>query len=145
IGCSSKLSWWPPSSATAARTRRASCTTSGPIPSPGNRTIVDFISWTFRNGFPCRRGGAPETMLDAVCQRGERGFDDAGRCSDRGPLLGAAAVVDQHARDRRGAVAAVEDADLVVVEPDRRDLGVGAGQRLAERGVDRVDRAVALG
>src|SRR4051794_656094 len=148
IGWDSNANWWPARAATAASTCWPSRTTSGPMPSPGNRTIVAFIAVSFRTVVDvarAARGGEPQAVLDAVDQRGERRLDDARRRADRGPLLAAVAVVDQHAGDGRRPVAPVEDADLVVVESDRRDLGVGAGQRLAERGVGRVDRAVAVG
>ena len=52
--------------------------------------------------------------------------------------------VEQHARDRAGRLPLVEDADLVVDELDVAQVRIGLGDRLAQRGVERVDRAVAL-
>src|SRR5689334_19834552 len=105
------------------------------MPSPGSSAIVAFIAISLVAG-EARGRGEPQAVLDAVGERGERRLEDAARRADRGPLLDAVGVVDQDAGDRGGAVASVEDADLVVVEPDRVDLGVGAGERLAQRGVD---------
>ena len=56
----------------------------------------------------------------------------------------AVAGLDQHPGDRVGAVALVEDAHLVVDQLELRDLGVRPGDRLAQRLVQGVDRAVAL-
>ena len=53
--------------------------------------------------------------------------------------------VEQHARDRAGRLPLVEDADLVVDELDVAQVRIGLGDRLAQRGVQRVDGAVALG
>ena len=53
--------------------------------------------------------------------------------------------VDEHARRRAGAVVLVEDADLVVDELDVLEVRVDLADRVAQRGVERVDRAVALG
>ena len=52
--------------------------------------------------------------------------------------------LDQHPGDRVGAVALVEDADLVVDQLELRDLRVGLPDRLPQRVVERVDRTVAL-
>ena len=52
--------------------------------------------------------------------------------------------LDEHPGDRVGAVALVEDAHLVVDQLELRDLRVGLADRLAQRVVERVDRAVAL-
>ena len=52
--------------------------------------------------------------------------------------------LDEHPGDGVGAVALVEDAHLVVDELELRDLRVGLPDRLAQRVVERVDRAVAL-
>ena len=51
----------------------------------------------------------------------------------------------QHARRRAGAVRLVEDADLVVDELDVGQVRVDLADRVAQRAVERVDRAVALG
>ena len=53
--------------------------------------------------------------------------------------------VEQHAGDRAGAVVLVEDPHLVVDELDVRQVRVQLGDRLAQRLVERVHRAVALG
>ena len=47
-----------------------------------------------------------------------------GAGADRGPPLGAVVGVDQHARDGARAVAAVQDADLVVGELERGQHGI---------------------
>ena len=53
------------------------------------------------------------------------------------------ADLDQHAGD--GVGAALEDADLVVDQPQALDQRLVAAEILAQRDVERVDRAVALG
>ena len=53
--------------------------------------------------------------------------------------------VEQHARDRAGALRLVEDADLEVDELDVAQVRVDLADRVAQRAVERVDRAVALG
>ena len=53
--------------------------------------------------------------------------------------------VEQHARDRVGALRLVEDADLEVDELDVLQVRVDLADRVAQRAVERVDRAVALG
>ena len=53
--------------------------------------------------------------------------------------------VEQHARDGVGALGLVEDADLEVDELDVLQVRVDLADRVAQRAVERVDRAVALG
>ena len=66
--------------------------------------------------------------------------------ADRAPGVGAVAGVEQHPRDRLGALGLVEDADL---EVRRARCRAGAGRSrpdgVAQRAVERVHRAVALG
>ena len=52
--------------------------------------------------------------------------------------------VEQHPRDRAGAVVRVEDPDLVVGQLDLGEVRVQLADRLAKRLVERVHRAVAL-
>ena len=53
--------------------------------------------------------------------------------------------VDQHARDRAGALRLIEDAHLEVDQLDVAQVRVDLADRLAQRAVERVHRAVALG
>ena len=53
--------------------------------------------------------------------------------------------VEQHPGDRAGALGLVEDPDLEVDQVDVAQMRVDLDQRLAQRAVQRVDRAVALG
>ena len=53
--------------------------------------------------------------------------------------------VEQHPRDRAGAVVRVEDPDLVVGQLDVGQVRMEIGDRVTERLVERVHRAVALG
>ena len=64
--------------------------------------------------------------------------------ADGDPRRLAVGGLDQHPGDRVGAVALVEDPHLVVDQLELRDLRVGLPDRLAQRVVERVDRAVAL-
>ena len=61
----------------------------------------------------------------------------------RRPLI--VGALDDHPGDRRGARLGRQDAHLVVGELHVLERRVGRRQRLAERGVERVHRAVALG
>src|SRR5690349_3887547 len=107
------------------------------MPSPGSKTIVAFIACSLS----CS-SYQPEPVLDAIDERDERRLDDAGRRADGGPSLAPVAMIDEHARGGRRALAPVDDANLVVLEMDRVDLGVRRGERLAQRRVERADRAV---
>jgi hypothetical protein len=84
-------------------------------------------------------------VLDRVDQRVPRRGDDVLVHADRAPQLLAVGRVEQHARHRAGALGLVEDADLVVDELDVGEVRVDLGDRRAQRGVQGVDRAVALG
>ena len=53
--------------------------------------------------------------------------------------------VEQHPGDRAGAVVLVEDPHLVVGQLDLGEVRMQLGDRVAQRAVERVDRAVALG
>ena len=83
--------------------------------------------------------------LERVDERLPGGGDDVLPDADRAPTVLAVGGVDQHARDRVGALGLVEDADLVVDELDVPQVRVDLADRVAQRGVERVDRAVALG
>src|SRR5687768_14658454 len=100
------------------------------MPSPGSKTTVAFIAFSL----PCCTC-EPQAVLDTIDERDERRLDDAGRRSDGRPAVVSVAVtkpmIDQHARDRRGAFAAVDDANLVILELYVLDLGIRAGERLA--------------
>ena len=87
--------------------------------------------------------------LDRVLERVDEclpaRLDDVLRDADRSPRLVAVGRIDQDARDRAGALVLVDDPHLVVHELDVAQARVEAGDRVAERPVERVHRAVALG
>src|SRR5919197_2889183 len=82
---------------------------------------------------------------ERVDQRLPRRRDDVLVDADRAPDVLAVGGVDEHARRGAGAVVLVEDAHLVVDELDVLQVGVDLADRVAQRCVERVDRAVALG
>src|SRR5438128_8842000 len=91
-----------------------------------------------------RRAGAHELVDDRIHQRLERGVDDVGRDADRGPALaGLVLALDQHPRHRLGA--AVEDAYAIIGELEPLDVALVLAEVLAQREVERVDRADAFG
>src|SRR4051812_22760581 len=83
--------------------------------------------------------------LERVDERLPRRRDHVLVDADRAPHVLAVGGVDEHAGHRSGAVALVEDADLVVDELDVAQVRVDLGDRGAQGGVERVHRAVALG
>src|SRR3954447_25812488 len=83
--------------------------------------------------------------LERVDERLPRRRDHVLVDADRAPHVLAVGGVDEHAGHRAGAVALVEDADLVVDELDVAQVRVDLGDRGAQGGVERVHRAVALG
>ena len=87
-------------------------------------------------------------QAQAVRQRIEQGLprrlDDVGADADGDPGVLAVGRLDQHPRDRVGAVALVEDPDPEVDQVEPRDVGIELLDRLPQRVVERVDRAVAL-
>src|SRR5512138_2711543 len=132
---------WPRFLATTWSTRMASAVTSGPMPSPGRTTMFAF------NGVSLLRGsdGQRQAVLDGVGEGSPGRLDDVGGRADRAPAPVAALEVDEDAGDGAGAGGRVEDADLEVGQPDLADLREPGRERLAERGVERVDGAVPLG
>ena len=87
----------------------------------------------------------PDRVLERVGEGRRRGRDDVRVAAHRRPRARAVLRVDDHARPRRRRRVAVEDAHLVVDQVDVVDGRVERAQRLAQRGVERVDRAVAVG
>ena len=77
----------------------------------------------------------PHPVLERVDERLPRGLDDVLRDADRAPHLVAVGGVEQHPRDRAGALGLVEDADLEVDEVDVREVRDGSRRaRRAARG-----------
>ena len=98
----------------------------------------------------CRLFRAPSLIgLEGVLQRVDEGLpgglDDVLRDADRPPLPLAVGGVEQDAGDGAGAVALVEDPDLVVGQLDVGEVRVAVDDRAAQGPVEGVDRAVALG
>src|SRR5919204_2748764 len=65
--------------------------------------------------------------------------------ADRAPRVAAVGGVEQHPRGGAGGLPLVEDADLVVDELDVAQVRIALADRRAQRAVERVDRAIALG
>ena len=89
--------------------------------------------------------GLPDRVLERVGEgrRGRR--DDVGVAAHRRPGPGAVHRIDDDPGPGRGRRAAVEDAHLVVDQVDVVEPRVERAERLAQGGVERVDRAVAVG
>ena len=62
---------------------------------------------------------------------------------DQRAALGVGAL-DHHAGRRRGAAGRVQDTDLEVDQPHVGQLGIDRDQRLAQRSIEGIHRAVAL-
>src|SRR5215211_1162472 len=86
-----------------------------------------------------------ECVLERVDKGLPRGLDDVLRDSDRAPFALTVGGVEEDAGNGAGAVVLVEDAHLVVGELDVGEVRVAIENRPAKRGVQRVDRSVALG
>jgi len=84
-------------------------------------------------------------VLERVDQRLPRRLDHVLGNPGRAPLGRAVRGVEQDAGDRLGPLRAVEDPDLEVDQLDVGELRVDLDQRRAQRLVQGVDRAVALG
>src|ERR1700716_3385719 len=84
-------------------------------------------------------------VFEGVEERGERGLDDVARAADRRPPPRSLAGIDEHARRRRGAGSAIEDAPLVLVQADAAQAWELRAQGLSERGVECVHRTIARG
>ena len=84
-------------------------------------------------------------VLDRVDEGFPAGLDDVLAHADAAPGVVAVAGVEQHPRDGAGALVLVEDAHLVVHELDVAQMRVLLRDGLAQRRVEGVDRAVALG
>ena len=87
---------------------------------------------------------AAQPEREPVDQRAPGRLDDVVADADGDPRRLAVGGLDEHPGDRVGAVALVEDADLVVDQLELHDLGEGLADRGAQRLVERVDRPVAL-
>src|SRR6202050_2057809 len=84
-------------------------------------------------------------VLDRVHQRVPGGCDHVLGHSDRAPYVVPVGSIDQHARDRCGALALIEDAHLEVDQLDVAQVRMDLTDGLAQRVVQRIDRPVALG
>src|SRR5215510_13255122 len=90
-----------------------------------------------------RRASLHQLVDDRVHQRLERGIDDIGRYPDRGPALAALVLAfDQHPGHRLRA--GVEDTHAVIGELEAADVALVLAEVLAQRHVERMDRAAAL-
>ncbi|GCC47017.1 hypothetical protein chiPu_0031074, partial [Chiloscyllium punctatum] len=91
-----------------------------------------------------RRARLHQLVEHRIHQRLERGVDDIGRDADRGPALaGLVLAFDQNPRDRLGA--AIEDTHAVVDQLQAIDVLLVLAEVLAQRDVERIDRAIAFG
>src|SRR3990172_1230815 len=89
--------------------------------------------------------GLPDRVFEAVGEGDRRGGDDVRVRAHGGPFARAVGGFDRHPRPRASGRVRIEDPDLVVVEVDGVEDRVERTKRLAQRGVERVDRAVAVG
>ena len=89
--------------------------------------------------------GLPDRVLERVGEGRCGRRDDVRVGAHRRPRPGAVLRVDDDPGARGGRRIAIEDAHLVVDEVDVVDGRVERPQRLAQRGVEGVDRAVAVG
>src|SRR3954470_1863137 len=85
-----------------------------------------------------------EAGLQRVDQGLPAGLDHVLRDADRTPGVGPVGGVQQHPRHGARRLGLVEDADLVVDQLDVGEVRIRLGDRRSQRGVERVDRAVAL-
>src|SRR6202030_1809853 len=91
-----------------------------------------------------RRPRLHQLVDDRIHQRLERGVDDVGGHADRGPVIAVlVGALDEHARHR--LCAGVEDADSIIGEFEPGDVALILAEVLAQREVERVDRAFAFG
>src|SRR5882724_12704746 len=88
---------------------------------------------------------AAKLVLDGVHEGLPGSLDDIVGHPYRAPCLVTVARGDEHAGLGRGALALVEDADLVVEEAHLAQVGVEVLEGLAERMVERIDGAMARG
>src|SRR5215472_5289043 len=88
---------------------------------------------------------AAELVLDGVDQSLPGRFDDVVGYAHRAPRLVAVAGGDQHAGPGSGALALVEDANLVVEQAHLAQARIEVLERFAESVVESVDGAVARG
>jgi hypothetical protein len=94
---------------------------------------------------PRPRGGVEQPEDDRVVEGLPAGLDDVLRHPDGGPDDLPVGGVDQDPGDRAGALARIEHAHPVVGQVDGAEHGNRGPMAAAQRGVERVDRAVALG
>src|SRR6266849_6515270 len=89
---------------------------------------------------------APELVGDAVVERVVGGVDDVGGDAHGRPAAAAGvARLDHHPRHRLGCILRRQDAHLVIGEADLLELREGRDERVPQRAVEGVHRAVALG
>ena len=87
---------------------------------------------------------AQQLVVDRVDQRLEGRVDDIGRNADRRPAFAlAVGAFDEHARHRVGA--ALKHAHAIIDEPHVLDKALIGAKILAQREIERVDRAIAFG
>src|SRR5438445_172153 len=100
---------------------------------------------TARSGVCPRCARRLHAVLERVDERIPRGRDEVLRDADRAPHLVSVRGVDEHACDRVGALGLVEDPDLEVDQLDVAKMRVDLADRVAQRVVESVHRAVPLG
>src|SRR3972149_2697577 len=89
--------------------------------------------------------GLPDRVFEAIGECDRRGGDDVRIRAPGGPFARAVGGFDRPPRPRAGGRVRIEDPDLVVVQVDGVEDRVERTKRLAQRGVERVDRSVAVG
>src|ERR1035437_4285107 len=114
---------------------------SSAVPMTGRASGITSVASESARGSPARQ----HAVLERVDERVPGGRDQVLRDADRAPHLVTVGGVDEHARDRAGALGLVEDPDLEVDQLDVAQVRVDLPDRSAQRLVERVHRAVALG
>src|SRR5690606_29290664 len=115
------------------------------IAGPAYRAPADRTSLASRSAEPPRSLRGVEQTVDHRALEGPPGrLDDVRADADRGPVALAVGRGQQDAGDRARRFTIVEDAHLVVGQMDASELRVRTLDGSAQRGVDRVDRSVAL-
>src|SRR5690625_1854646 len=118
--------------------------TTGPcplVPAEGAFLLVPATT----SALGCRHSGVVQLPAQGVVECIEGGVDDVWRDADRRPALAGAATLDQHASHGFRPILRRQDAHLVVLQTYRLEYRIMWYQRLAQRLVEGIHRAIAIG
>ena len=85
-----------------------------------------------------------QAIFYSISQGKPTRLNDVRGRADRAPTARSVLHIDEHSRRRRRARVAVENVHLVVGQIEIRQMWIDGDQSLTQRGVQRVDRPVAL-